>query len=70
VRGPAQVSLAWCGCATTVGKDGSYSIGVDEAVANAQFIAACSPDRIRRLLNAVKERDEKIKRLRMLVCHA
>lgn len=54
VRGPAQVSLAWCGCATTVGEEGCYSIGAAEATANAHFIAACSPDRIRRLLDYIR----------------
>lgn len=67
VRGPAQVSLAWCGCATTVGEEGCYSIGAAEAAANAHFIATCSPDRIRRLLRAVKARDEEIERLRTQV---
>jgi hypothetical protein len=55
VRGPAQVSLAWCGGATTVGEEGCYSIGAAEAAANAHFIAACDPDTIRELL---EERDE------------
>ena len=54
VRGPAQVSLAWCGGATTVGEEGCYSIGAAEAAANAHFIAACSPDRIRRLLYYIR----------------
>lgn len=54
VRGPAQVSLAWCGCATTVGEEGCYSIGFAEAAANAHFIAACSPERIRRLLDYIR----------------
>jgi len=54
VRGPAQVSLAWCGGATTVGEEGCYSIGAAEAAANAHFIAACDPDTIRELL---EERD-------------
>ena len=50
VRGPAWVSLAWCGCAMTVGEEGCYSIGAAEAAANAQLIAACDPDTIRELL--------------------
>lgn len=50
VRGPVQVSLAWCGGATTVGEEGCYSIGAAEAAANAHFIAACDPDTIRELL--------------------
>ena len=54
VLGPAQVSMAWCGCATTVGEEGCYSIGFAEAAANAHFIAACSPDRIRRLLDYIR----------------
>ena len=54
VRGPARVSLAWCGGATTVGEEGCYSIGAAEAAANAQLIAACDPDTIRELLD---ERD-------------
>ena len=54
VRGPAQVSLAWCGGATTVGEEGCYSIGAAEAAANAHLIAACDPDTSRALLD---ERD-------------
>mgnify|MGYP003622430621 CR=1 FL=1 len=55
VRGPAQVSLVWCGCATAVGKEGCYSIRAAEAAANAALIAACDPDTIRALL---AERDQ------------
>ena len=50
VRGPAWVSLAWCGGATAVGEEGCYSISAAEAAANAQLIAACDPDTIRELL--------------------
>jgi len=50
VRGHARVSLAWCGCATTVGEGGCYSIRAAEAAANAALIAACDPDTIRELL--------------------
>lgn len=60
VRGPAQVSLAWCGCATTVGEEGCYSIGAAEATANAHFIAACSPDRIRRLLGYIRKLEQEV----------
>lgn len=67
VRGPAGVSLAWCGCATTVGEEGCYSIGAVEAAANAKFIATCSPDRIRRLIKAVREQEKEIERLRTRV---
>lgn len=69
VVGPASVSIALCGYATSMlmSEHYAYVIGYHEAIANAHFIATCSPDRIRRLLKAVKERDEEIKRLRTQV---
>lgn len=57
VQGFAGVGVAWCGCNMTSGKKGSYFIDRPEAVANAHFIAACSPERIGRLLDAVKKLD-------------
>ena len=42
-RGAAGVSVAWCGCNTIAGQDGSHSIDGDEAEANARLIAA-APD--------------------------
>lgn len=53
VSGPIDVSLAWCGCATTVGADGSYSISAEEAAANAGWIAAANPERVARILEAL-----------------
>lgn len=68
VAGPGGVPIAKCGHATSVlDENYAYVIGYSEAIANAHFIAACSPDRIRRLLRAVKARDEEIERLRTQV---
>lgn len=69
VVGPGGVSIAQCGYAASMlmSEHYAYVIGYHEAIANAHFIAACSPDRIRRLLKAAKERDEEIERLRAQV---
>ena len=40
VEGPMGVTVAFCGESSVVGPDGSYSIGEDEALANARLIAA------------------------------
>lgn len=49
VTGPSGISIAWSSTSMTVGKEGSYSIGYQEAAANARLIAA-APD----LLAALK----------------
>lgn len=41
-RGALNVSVAWCGTASTHGINGSYVVGCDEAHANARLIAAAS----------------------------
>lgn len=43
VTGPHAVDIAWVSCASTHGEKGYYTIGQDEAQANAHLIAA-SPD--------------------------
>lgn len=55
VGGPCGVGVAWCGTNMTSGRDGSYSIGLMEACANASLAAACDPDTIQELL---AERDQ------------
>jgi hypothetical protein len=55
VAGPGGVPIAKCGHATSVlDENHAYVIGYCEAIANARFIAACSPDRIRRLLDYIR----------------
>lgn len=55
VAGPGGVPIAKCGHATSVlDENYAYVIGYCEAIANAHFIAACSPDRIRRLLDYIR----------------
>lgn len=40
VWGPHSVTVAYCGCNMSSEASGSYSIGADEAVANARLITA------------------------------
>lgn len=55
VAGPGGVPIAKCCHATSVlDENYAYVIGYCEAIANAHFIAACSPDRIRRLLDYIR----------------
>lgn len=55
VAGPGGVPIAKCCHATSVlDENYAYVIGYCEAIANAHFIAACSPDRIRRLLYYIR----------------
>lgn len=72
VAGPGGVPIAKCGHATSVlDENYAYVIGYCEAIANAHFIAACSPDRIRRLLDYIRglARDaERYRLLRRKVC--
>jgi hypothetical protein len=61
VAGPGGVPIAKCGHATSVLDDNhAYVIGYCEAIANAHFIAACSPDRIRRLLDYIRKLEQEV----------
>lgn len=54
VIGPQDLSILFAKVTFSVGINGSHSVPIEEAIANAALAAACDPDTIRELL---EERD-------------
>src|SRR5690606_3789178 len=55
VIGPQDLSILFAKVTFSVGINGSHSVPIEEAIANAALAAACDPDTIRELL---AERDQ------------
>src|SRR5690606_15234871 len=55
VIGPQDLSILFAKVTFSVGINGSHSVPIEEAIANAALAAACDPDTIRALL---AERDQ------------
>lgn len=50
VIGPQDLSILFAKVTFSVGINGSHSVPIEEAIANAALAAACDPDTIRELL--------------------
>lgn len=58
VIGPQDLRILSANVTFSVGINGSHSVLIEEAIANATLAAACDPDTIQALLAVLAERDQ------------